>query len=349
MMLTIRTIEEKEEWEKFLDECPEKTFLHSWSWGEFQRAMRENIWRFGFFEEETLFAIALVVRVKAKRGIFLLVPHGPVLREDIQRNKEQKEEILAILLESMKKIAVKENASFLRINPIWERNEENADLFQRAGFRRAPSQMHPEASWKLDITSSEDELFSVMRKTTRYLIRQAQKNSDITIEQSHDTSDIQIFAKLHKLVSQRQKFVPFSYEYLEREFSMFSQENQVSLFLGKVRGDIVAASFVLFCSGVGFYHHAVSLPQYATLSIPYLLQWEAIKEAKKRGCTIYDFWGYVDPFRQPHHPWAGPTLFKMGFGGKAHEYVKSQDYPLKNGYWILYLFEILRTIRRGLV
>src|SRR3989344_2372709 len=98
MMLTIRTIEEKEEWEKFLDECPEKTFLHSWSWGEFQRAMRENIWRFGFFEEETLFAIALVVRVKAKRGIFLLVPHGPVLREDILRNKEQKEKLLALLL-----------------------------------------------------------------------------------------------------------------------------------------------------------------------------------------------------------------------------------------------------------
>ena len=117
MMLTIRTIEEKEEWEKFLDECPEKTFLHSWSWGEFQRAMRENIWRFGFFEEETLFAIALVVRVKAKRGIFLLVPHGPVLREDILRNKEQKEKLLALLLESMKKIYILFIPLPYRVNP----------------------------------------------------------------------------------------------------------------------------------------------------------------------------------------------------------------------------------------
>lgn len=347
-MFEIREIQERTVWEGFLTECSEKTFLHSWSWGEFQKAMREKVWRLGFFEGNELCAAALAVRVKAKRGIFILVPHGPVLKDSMLHDREKKKEILRLLLENLKKSASQERASFVRVNPIWERNEENKGLFREAGFRRAPIQMHPEASWKLDISLLEDELFSCMRKTTRYLIRQAQKNSDIAIEQSSDTSDIQAFAKLHKLVSKRQSFVPFSYEYLEREFSIFSKEHEVVLFLGKVKGDIAAASFVLFWSGVGFYHHAVSLPQHAKLSLPYLLQWEAIREAKKRGCRLYDFWGYVDPFKQATHPWAGPTLFKMGFGGRAHEYVKTQDYPLRKNYWLLYAFETIRKIRRGL-
>ena len=64
-----------------------------------------------------------------------------------------------------------------------------------------------------------------------------------------------------------------------------------------------------------------------------MLQWEIIKEAKRRGCKLYDFWGYIDPKASPKHPWAGPTLFKMGFGGRAYEYVKTQDLPLSKKYW----------------
>jgi len=108
----------------------------------------------------------------------------------------------------------------------------------------------------------------------------------------------------------------------------------------------VAGALMVFCSGVGFYHQAASLEKYAKLSIPYLLQWEAIKEAKKRGCKMYDFWGYVDP--KSKHPWAGPTLFKMGFGGKPYLYVKTQDLPLSWRYWPTYIFERLRRVKRRL-
>ena len=63
---------------------------------------------------------------------------------------------------------------------------------------------------------------------------------------------------------------------------------------------------------------------------------------------LYDFWGYVDPKKEPSHPWAGPTLFKMGFGGEAHEYVKTQDLPLSWKYLPTALFEKVRKIRRHL-
>lgn len=346
--MEIKEIQDKNIWENFLLGGGNKTFLHSWNWGEFQKIMRGKIWRLGFFDNEKLIAVSLVIKVIAKRGIFLLLPHGPVLAAPFNNQFDIKQELLKTLLDKLRKIALEEKTSFIRINPILERNEENNKIFRDIGFKQAPIQMHPEASWKLDITLSEEQLLAGMRKTARYLIRQAMKNTDIQIQKSIDRKDIEIFSNMHEKVSKRQHFVPFSLSYLENEFSVFQKDNQMVLFFGKYKGEIAAASFVIFWSNIGFYHHAASLPQYSKLSIPYLLQWEAIREAKKRGCKLYDFWGFVDPEKEPRHPWAGPTLFKMGFGGRAYEYVKTQDFSLSKKYWLTYIFEKLRKTKRGL-
>jgi len=160
--------------------------------------------------------------------------------------------------------------------------------------------------------------------------------------------DVDIFYQIHQEVVKVQKFTPFSLEYLKNEFSVFLPDDQVSLFFGKYQGKIIASAFVIFWSNIGFYHHAALLPQYHKIPVSYLLLWEAIKEAKKRGCKLYDFWGYVNPKENPKHPWAGPTLFKMGFGGRSYEYLKTQDLPLSKKYFLTYLFEKLRKTKRGL-
>ncbi len=350
-MLHMREVYDKEIWENFLLSCKQKTFLQSWKWGEFQKAMRGKIWRFGFFENENLVSVALVVKVIAKRGIFLLVPHGPIVIPNFKSqisNQNIHFKIIKALLERLKELAREEEAAFIRINPLLERTEENRRIFEELGFRSAPIQMHPEASWKLDITPPEDDLFKNMRRTTRYLIRRAQENKDIKVFQSSTSEDVKLFSELHRRVSARQHFVPFSLEYLQNEVTAFKEDNSITIFWGKYQENIAAAAVVIFWSGIGFYHHAVSLPQYAKFSIPYLLQWEAIREAKRRGCILYDFWGYVNPKIQPNHPWAGPTLFKMGFGGQAEEYVKTQDLPLSWKYGITMIFENLRRIKRNL-
>ncbi len=299
--------------------------------------MGNKVWRLGIYENDKLVGIALVSKVVARRGTFLLIQHGPLGNG------------LEILLEELKKIAKKERVSFIRIAPILERNEENKKPFQDLGFKKSP--MHANAysaTWKLDLSPSEEDLLKNMRKTTRYLIRQAIKNPDITFEKSEKLSDVEVYQKLNKEVAARQKFTPFSYEYIKNEFEVFSKDNEALWLFGKHQGELVAGVLVIFWSGIGFYHQAASLEKYAKFSIPYLLQWEAIKEAKNRGCKMYDFWGFTDPKKEPRHPWAGPTLFKMGFGGRAYEYVKTRDFPLSKKYWLTYFFEKLRKTKRGL-
>ncbi|MGB9743491.1 MAG: lipid II:glycine glycyltransferase FemX [Minisyncoccia bacterium] len=346
--MAIKEITNKKIWEEFFLPGEDKTFLQSWDWGEVQQLMGNKIWRWGIYDENDLVALVLVFKINARRGRYLLIQHGPVLAKKII-SREKKLEILKTLLNQLKEIGQQEKCDFIRIASLWEKNEENQKIFKELGFIKSPMLANAyESTWKLEITPSIDELLSKMRKTTRYLIRQAMKNQEISIEKSNKLNDIEIYQKLNQEVAKRQKFVPFSYEYIKNEFEVFSKDNEVLWFFGKYRGEVVAGALIVFWSGIGFYHQAASLGRYAKLSIPYLIQWEAIKEAKKRGCRIYDFWGYVDPYKFPKHPWAGPTLFKMGFGGRAYQYIETSDMPLSKKYWLIFIFEKLRRLKRGL-
>lgn len=344
MTWVCQEVTNKKIWEDFFLECEEKTFLQSWNWGEFQERLGNKIWRLGVYDDNRdnrdLFSVALAVRVKAKRGTFLLVQHLPA---------EALAKTGGVLLNRLKEIAKEEGCSFIRTASLLPRTDENKKLFKDLGFRESP--MHAsayEATWKLDITKPEEELLANMRKTARYLIRQAETNSDLEIVKSDKVEDASIYQKLNLEVAKQQKFTPFSFDFVKNEFEVFAKDNQALLFFGKYKEEILASALVIFWSGIGFYHQAALNPKYHKIPAAYLLQWEAIKEAKKRGCRLYDFWGYVDPQRQPNHPWAGPTLFKMGFGGKVYEYVKTQDLPLSKKYWLTYIFEKLRKIKRNL-
>ncbi|MEK7562133.1 MAG: peptidoglycan bridge formation glycyltransferase FemA/FemB family protein [Patescibacteria group bacterium] len=363
--MEIREVTSKEEWEGFLQNCVEKTFLQSWSWGDFNVAMGSKIWRYGVFYNNNLAGVALIIKVSARRGTFLFVPHGPVIKENLEF--AEKKEIMQSFLELLKQLAQEEKAlghsplgrnptgeptgepSFIRISPILEDNEKNQNIFSELGFRSSPIHASAyEATWKLDVYQPEEELLQNMRKTTRYLIKKAGESSDIFIEKTADLNKLEIYQKLNKKVSQRQKFVPFSEKFVKNEFEIFAKENQSLLFFGKYKGEVTAGAMVIFWSGTAFYHQAASTGMFTKYSIPYLLQWEAIKEAKARGCAVYDFWGFTDPEKFPHHPWAGPTLFKIGFGGYKKEYIKTQDYIISQKYWINYIIEKTRKFIRGL-
>jgi len=339
--MEIREIENKEIWENFLAECEDKTFLQSWNWGEFQKKMGNKIWRFGVFENKLLFSVALVIKITARRGTFLFIPHGPVVK-----NGRELFSTISTILEELKKIAREEKVSFIRIAPILQRKEENIKIFKNLGFRDAPIHIHPELTWELDLTPSEEELLMGLRKTTRYLIRQAQKNKDIEIYQSKNIEDIEIFNNLYQEVVDRHRFVPFSLNYLKNEFLAFNSDNQISIFLGKYKNEIISSGIFIFWQNIGFYHHGATSLKYPKIPVSYLLQWEAIREAKKRYCQTFNFWG-IAPTNNQKHPWSGLTLFKMGFGGQKKEYVKTQDLPISKKYWLTFLFEKLRKTKRG--
>ncbi len=338
--MEIKEIKNKKEWEDFLLLCEEKTFCHSWNWGEFNSLMGDKIWRFGVFSGD-LIAVFQVIKIKARRGNFLFISHGPVFLNSPSK------EIMEKVLICLKELGKKENVVFLRIGSLMLKNEENNNLFEELGFIDAPMHMHPEITWELDLTVSEEELLKNMRKTTRYLIRQAEKDKEIEITKSINEEDLKNFEMIYEETAKRHSFVPFSENYLTNELKAFSSDDQVLIFSGKYKGEVLSSAIIVFHSNQAFYHQGASLS--SKIPVSYLLQWEVIKEAKKRGCEKYNFWGIVpDTKENENHPWKGLSLFKKGFGGYEKDYIRTKDYPLGLRYWLVYVFEQLRKKKRNL-
>ncbi|MCK5084170.1 MAG: peptidoglycan bridge formation glycyltransferase FemA/FemB family protein [Candidatus Pacebacteria bacterium] len=340
--MQIKEISNKSQWENFMQENKENTFLQSWNWGEFNINTGEKIWRLGVFDNEELLAVALVIRVNARRGSFLFVPQGPLIS---QKLKVKSQKLLELFFDYLKDLGREEKVSFVRISPILENTSENLKIFEPSGFKNAPiHMMHPELTWVLDITKSEDEIMKEMRKTHRNLIRRATKEG-VEIIQSTDEEYLKAFYDIHMETVKRHKFVPFSYDYIKSEIDAFKNDDQISIFSAKYKDEIISSAVIVFYGEQAFYHHGSSSSKYYKIPSSYLILWEAIKEAKKRGKKKFNFYGVVK--NKPKHPWAGLTKFKKGFGGHQKELLHCQDLPLNKRYAITWIIETGRKIKRG--
>ncbi|MEK7133499.1 MAG: peptidoglycan bridge formation glycyltransferase FemA/FemB family protein [Patescibacteria group bacterium] len=338
---SVTAVADENVWEKYLRAQKPHSFLHAWKWGQHYELSGSKIFRLGVYRGETLVAIALLIKIEARRGSFLLCPHGPIVA-DIAHE----EPVLRVLTEHCGQIAKDEMCAFIRFCPLAKPTPENVMIYHNLGFRSAPIHMHPELAWMLDITKPEDELLKAMRKTTRYLVKRMEKEG-VEVVQSVNPADIEKFWPVYEATVERQQFMPFSKSYLQKEFELFAKDNQAAFFFGTYRGEIIAAAIIIFYNGQAFYHHSGSIQKFDDINASYLLQWRVIQEAKRRGCTLYNFWG-ISPTDRPRHPWAGLSLFKKGFGGFAEKYLHAQDKPLTAKYALNYVVETARRFRRGL-
>ncbi len=337
----IRTdfIKDKELWERFVLNFPSASFLQSWNWGEVHSALGKKIFRLGFFEKQKLTGACLLVKQEAKRGFYLECPGGPLI--DWTKPIYQEE-----FLNQIKKIGQEENCVFVRVRPQILETLANRLLFKKLGFLPAPMHLHAELTLQLDLQKNEEQLLRGMRKNTRYLVKKAIKGN-IIVEQSTNLEDIEMLYKLQLETVKRRHFTPFAKKFFLGEFKTFLKDDQIRLFKVIYKNKVLAAALIIFYGGEAIYHYSGSSLRFRKIPASYALQWAAIKEAKRRGCQRYNFWG-VAPLDKPKHRFAGVSLFKRGFGGEEVSYLHAHDLPLNLKYWVVYVFETLRKICRGL-
>lgn len=314
--ITIKSITEKSEWEKFILSHEEANFLQSWYWGEFHTNLGNKIQRTGFYNGDELVGVVLSIVESAKRGRYLIVPGGPVINWN--NNK-----LVYDVFTEIKNIAKKNKCVFVRIRPQLIENVFSINIFKNSNARFSPMHLTADLTSQLDITKSEDEILVNMRKGTRYEIRKAEKLG-IQITSSKDEKLIKQFYDLQVGTAKRQHFVPFSFKFFCEQFKVFFNPDNALIYTAKYEGKILAQAFIIFYGQEAVYHYGVSTEDGRKYPGAYLLQWEAIKEAKRRGIKKYNFWG-VAPLDDKNHRFAGVSLFKRGFGGEDVQYLHAQD------------------------
>lgn len=333
--MRINTVSDRAEWERFREIHAPAALFQSWLWGDVVRRQSLPLTRFALYDGSRLTGIFQVATVHARRGTYLHIRHGPITHTS---DSDVWNDIIGYLRE----FAKKEGAAFIRMSPPIEDSDTNLTFLRSIGM--IPAAVHEvdaERCWVLDITPGDDILLAGMRKTTRYEIKRAIKEG-IIVEKSEDPKSLQSFFDLYKQTATRQGFVP--YQGIREEFDVFAKEHRALLLTGAHEGKTAAAALVLFMGNEAIYHHGASVT--SRIPVSYLVQWEAIREAKRRGMKVYNFWG-IAPLAAQGHPWHGITLFKAGFGGQEVRTIHAHDLPISPRYWMTRGIEWWEKKKRG--
>lgn len=339
-MLTIKPVTSKTEWETFISTNVSGMYplFQSWNWGEVQLALGSQLDRLGLYDEDKLITIAQVTTVVARRGKYLHLRHGPLFAE-------WDTEEFDFFLTEIKKIGRSRSCGFIRISPLIKTHTFPKNFFANKGFRNAAiHNMDAEICWVLPLDAPEEDILKNMRKSHRYLIKKA-KDLPLTVKKTTDIAEIDQFLPLYESLAKERRFVP--HRGVSEEFLVFAKDDQAMLFLAEYEGKIISGALILFVGNMAIYHHGASLEGFRNIPASHAIQWEAIREAKRRGMELYNFWGIAPPDAKEHHPWQGLTLFKTGFGGHIEEFMHAKDLPLRFEYWKTFGVEYISRLRKG--
>lgn len=345
--MDVKRIRRKKIWEDFISKQVYTSHFQSWDWGKFENTIGRWFEGYGIYDGGDLVGLIPLRRVRAKRGRYLYLRHGPIFDHS---NKKR----LNIFYDFIKQISKNEKYSFVRMSPlILKREKERYKLFFE---NLKDSQMHDidaEKTWILSLKNREEELLANMRKNTRYYIRRARRDG-VKIKKTQEMKYFDHFWNIYLDTVNRQKWLAYDKDYIKQEFKIFKQNDQIDLYLAEYDNKFIAAAFIIYYQNQGIYHHGGMLSKYRKIPSSYLIQWEAIKECKKRNLEFYNFWG-ISPLvkvdnelkPKPGHPWEGLTFFKMGFGGQSRDFVHAKDLEIGWKYKLVRRYERLESKIRG--
>ncbi len=198
----------------------------------------------------------------------------------------------------------------------------------------------PAYSLILDLTKQETILKSEMDQKCRYNLNKASKNPDITIKKG-SIDLLQDYVDLSIKTNKRQGFTSQNMEYFLNILDSFKEDAFIVMaYYGK---NPISGGIFVFSGDLCTYYVGASDYNYRNLMSTYLVQWEAISEAYKRGCKKYDFLGISPPPHLENHDLEGVTRFKKSFGGNIVFQGYPQIFVLKKLKY--YLFKVLKKIR----
>ena len=318
-------------------------FMQSWEWGLFQKALGRSVSRYIVERDGQWVALFTFVRHTLPFGLsYGYAPRGPLMARNMSS------EDIAEIVRYIRTWAIEQfpTLTFVRLEPPLK---AFPDLTEN-GFKIPPYYVQPRYNTAVSLVKSEEEIISSFHSSTRSNLNRA-RNRGVTVELKPNVSEEDLsyfFAMITDTVSRNSgKNVYPSEEYLRMMVKTIKGLNAIkdlehlSLggFFGYQNGERASMQFVLFFGKTATYLYGASYRKSLNSKVTTLLHFEAMREAKKRGCEWYDLGG-IDSAR-----WPSLTEFKRQFKGQEFEYAGNIDIVVKP---VLYaVYNILRRLKKS--
>jgi peptidoglycan pentaglycine glycine transferase (the first glycine) len=305
-----------DEWTEFLENNPHAHLLQTKSWGDFKASFGWRIHR--LITEQ--YGAQILIRSLGLGYSFAYLPKGPLVPNSVGDPPEINDQVWEVLIPEIDTLCKQANAILIKVEP---------DIFEASDLERTPSPtgfvtshhaIQPQRTLIVSLQDSEEEILGRMKQKTRYNIRLSLKRGVIV----RPSSDLDLFHKLMMVTGQRDEFGVHSRHYYQRAYELFSPRGECELFVAEFERQPLAALMVFARGKRAWYFYGASADEHRDHMPNYLLQWEAMRWARRQGCLTYDLWGAPDfdletlenSFLKRREGLWGVYRFKRGFGGE---------------------------------
>ena len=268
------------------------------------------------------------------------------------------------MLAEMEKVARKNKLVFVKIDPEIQVSSEPSLSQDRNQTSTAEAVIHllRERKWKysleqvqfkntmiLNLNGDEASWLARMKQKTRYNLRLAQKNG-VTVRKA-TLEDLSLLYHMYAETAHRDGFIIRPESYYLNVWSKFIQAKMAEALIAEWEGIALAGLVMFIFANRAWYVYGMSTGEQREKMPNYLLQWEAMRIARQRGCVIYDLWGAPDHI-DPSDPMYGVYRFKEGLGAEFVSTIGAWDFPIRPVLYFLYhqviprLLSITRLVRR---
>jgi peptidoglycan pentaglycine glycine transferase (the first glycine) len=357
-------------WNKLIAALPNPHFLQTYEWGQVKAQggwqplyavwtldgdwrVEQDVSLFSSLQSPPIAACLILRRRVPIAGLgaklcMLYCPKGPSVDWNAPLRKR--------VLDDLQGFARRQGAIFLKLDPdvvlargVPGAEDEitepggvavRADLTAR-GWHFSDEQIQFRNTVLLDVFASEDELLARMKQKTRYNVRLATKKG-VSVRVGGE-ADWPLLYQMYAETAARDGFIIRDENYYQTVWRVFQSSivNPKSSMpfaeplIAEVEGEPVAAVFLFAFAGRAYYVYGMSRQAHREKMPTYLLQWEAMKWAKARGCTMYDLWGAPDEFDESDSMW-GVFRFKEGLGGQVLRTLGAWDFAPNPLWYAMY-------------
>ena len=244
-----------------------------------------------------------------------------------------------VFFEGVRRIAEREGAHTVKIEPeVLASRDDIGRHLRDLGFRDARYDLNFSNTVVLDLSPTEEQILDRMSakskkgKTTRYNINLARRKG-IEVRECDDFEWAfeTLFEWMENLEEAKAGFTNRRpREYLHEMTRTMRDAGRGHFFFATHEGTPLSGAFVFTFGKKLWFMHGASGTEKRKLQGNYLLQWEVMRWAKRRGITNCDFVGAPKvEDRTEDDPYYGVYKFKLGFGGEVVEYQGCLDLPVR--------------------
>ncbi|HSV85126.1 MAG TPA: peptidoglycan bridge formation glycyltransferase FemA/FemB family protein [Levilinea sp.] len=298
--------------ESLLSQHSHAHLLQSSAWGELKSCFG---WQPYYFQAGKALAQVLIRRLPLG-FTFGYIPKGPTGNN------------WADLWPEIDRLCRSMRAIFLKVEPdAWEPPDQ-ALLAELSEWTPARP-IQPRRTIMISLDGDESQWLERMKQKTRYNIRLAERK-DVAV---HVSTDLPAFHRMMLATGSRDGFSVHSLDYLQRAYDIFAASGDAVLLTAVYEERPLAGLMVFARAARAWYFYGASTGEERNRMPAYLLQWEAMHWAARRGCRWYDLWGVPDAeeseleagFMQQSDGLWGVYRFKRGFGGELKRSVGAWD------------------------